>query len=440
MMPGMSIKLGWLPPFQGTPEIERTSATIQICFGAENATRSWDVWSESVQDGARVAAYPLAVWLASSWWRIRWESLPSRIRLAQDAVPADTNWRLSHELPAAGYGFIWPQLSFVSDGESVRVICRQSPSLSQEPVHYLSEFNLTVPAPEFEKEIDSFLDLVLRRLDPLGETELHLLWREVLAERADREQSATRKIEARLGYDADEAPPDILDHLLKLATEVGADAADEIAPVCAGSNPIDALQKVMNLASQPGLHGRVSIPGYASIPNGNVPPWQRARQLATSVRRSLGLGGEPLNDKTLSELLRISPDDLDEKPSVHASMGLAIRTGNDRDLKLLFHKRNRPARRFEAARFIADYLSAEGGDRWLPITDAATARQKLQRAFSAEFLCPIDSLRLYLGDEFPPEAFEDAADHFGISEMAIKSHLANHHLIPRTLVDSDAIS
>jgi hypothetical protein len=57
-----------------------------------------------------------------------------------------------------------------------------------------------------------------------------------------------------------------------------------------------------------------------------------------------------------------------------------------------------------------------------------------------EFLCPIDSLRLYLGDEFLPEAFEDAAEHFGISEMAIKSHLANHHLIPPTLVDPDTLS
>lgn len=347
---------------------------------------------------------------------------------------------MSHELPAAGYGFIWPRLAFASDGESIRVICRQSPALSQEPVHYLSEFDVAVPAREFETGIDSFMDLVLRRLDTLGETDLHFLWREVLAERADREQSAARKIEARLGYDADEAPPYLLERLLNLATEVGADATDEIAPVCAGSDPIDALQKVISLASLPGLQGRISIPAQASVPNGTVPPWQRARQLATSVRRSLGLGVEPLDDKTLSELLRISPADLNEKPSVHASMGLAVRAENDWDLKLLFHKRNRPARRFEAARFIADYLSAEGSDRWLPITDAATARQKLQRAFAAEFLCPIDTLRSYLGDEFLPEAFEDAAEHFGISEMAIKSHLANHHLIPRTLVDSDPIS
>jgi hypothetical protein len=134
--------------------------------------------------------------------------------------------------------------------------------------------------------------------------------------------------------------------------------------------------------------------------------------------------------------LQISPDDLKPKPAAHAPIGLAVRTGNGH-IKLHFHKRNRPARRFEAARFIADYLSSEINGRWLPVTDTATVRQKMQRAFAAEFLCPIGSLRSYLGDEFLPEALEDAAEHFGISEMAIKSHLANHHLIPRTLVDSD---
>ncbi|MGD1097562.1 MAG: hypothetical protein ABSB35_36950 [Bryobacteraceae bacterium] len=308
--------------------------------------------------------------------------------------------------------------------------------MSNEPVHYLSEFEVAVPAREFERGIDNFMDLVLRRLDKVGKTELHVLWQDVLAERADGEQSTARKIEARLGYDADEASLDLLERFLNLATEAGADTTDEIAPVCAGSDPVGVLQNVISLASRPGIQGRISLPAQAGVPNGALPPWQRARQFATAVRRSLGLGVDPLNDKTLSELLQISADDLNAKPSAHAPMGLAVRTGTQ-DLKLLFHKRNRPARRFEAARFIADYISAGGSDRWLPITDSGTARQKLQRAFAAEFLCPIDSLRSYLGDDFLPEAFEDAAEHFGISEMAIKSHLANHHLIPRTLVDSD---
>jgi len=441
MTSNMAIELKWLPPFHGPPEVGRTSAIIEIRFGSENATRIDDDWSESVQHGVRVSAYPLALWLASSWWRIRWEPLPSRIRLTPDGIPADASWRMSHELPAAGYGFIWPRLEFASDGEAIWVSCRPSPALSREPVRYLSEFEAFVPAPEFERETDNFMDLVLRRLDSLGQTELHILWREVLDERADPRQSDARRIEARLGYEPDEAPLMLLERLLELASEAGPGATDEIAPVCAGSRPIETLNEVINLASRPGVRGRVSVPGEAGVKDGTMPPWQRARRIAKAVRESLGLGDQPLDDESLAQLLQIRSDHLNGpvESLPGAPMGLAVRTGNDEELRLVFRKRNRPARRFEAARFIADYLCADPRERWLPLTDAATARQKLQRAFAAEFLCPIESLRNYLGDEFLPEAFEDAAEHFGISEVAIKSHLANHHLIPRTLVESQTI-
>jgi hypothetical protein len=181
----------------------------------------------------------------------------------------------------------------------------------------------------------------------------------------------------------------------------------------------------------------VAVPVDGLVQNGRTPPWQRGRRLANSVREWLAVGTQALNDQTLAALLQIGSDHLSgSAKSLHsAPLGLAVRTKDREELKLLFHKRNRPARRFEAARFIAEYLCAPN-DYWLPITDVATARQKVQRAFAAEFLCPIESLRSYLGNEFLPEAFEDAAEHFGISEMAVKSHLANHHLIPRTLVDS----
>jgi hypothetical protein len=441
MTSAMAIELEWLPPFAGMEEVGRTSATIQIRFGSENATRFEDAWSQSVQHGARVSAYPLALWLASSWWRIRWEPLPSRIRLVQSEIPADADWRMSHELPAAGFGFIWPQLSFASDGQGILVSCRRSPALSDEPVRYLSEFEVFVPARDFERETDKFMDLVLRRLDNLGETELHVLWREVLSERADPIQSAARRIEARLGYEPDDAPLTLLERLLELASQAGPGAVDEIAPVCAGSNPAGTFDEVINFASQPGVRGRISVPAEAVVEDPRIPPWHRARLLAASVRESLGLGTDPLNDETLAEILQIRPDHLNRpvESSPHAPMGLAVRGTDSEELKLLFRKRNRPARRFEAARFIADHLCGERRDRWLPITDAATVRQKLQRAFAAEFLCPIEPLRKYLGDEFLPEAFEDAAEHFGISEMAVKSHLANHHLIPRTLVESQTL-
>jgi len=50
----MVIQLDWLPPFRGTAEVQRTSATIEIRFGSESATRFEDGRSQSVQQGARV--------------------------------------------------------------------------------------------------------------------------------------------------------------------------------------------------------------------------------------------------------------------------------------------------------------------------------------------------------------------------------------------------
>ena len=287
---------------------------------------------------------------------------------------------------------------------------------------------------------DNFLDLVLRRLDTLGETELHVIWREVLAERADPLLSAARKVEARLGYDPDEAPPSLVERLLDLASEAGGSAADEIAPVCAGSEPTDKFNEVMELASQPGVSGRINLPAAVRAAEGDLAPWQRARALALAVRESLGFGGQPVRDEDLADVLQIRSTDLSGsgKSFSHAPIGLGVRDGSGDELKFLFRKKNRPARRFEAARFLADHLYAGRADRWLPVTDAGTARQKLQRAFAAEFLCPINALQEYLGREFLPEAFEDAAEHFGISELAVKSHLANHRLIPRVLADSQS--
>jgi len=76
-------------------------------------------------------------------------------------------------------------------------------------------------------------------------------------------------------------------------------------------------------------------------------------------------------------------------------------------------------------------LAAPAEDHWLPTTDTATARQKLQRAFAAEFLCPITTLQEYLNGDLSEEAIEDAGEHFEVSSVMVRSHLANNGLLPR---------
>jgi hypothetical protein len=427
----------WLPPFRGTAELERTSAELTIRVGGEIASRFEDEWSQSVQHSIRGSLYPLALWFAHSWWRIRWEPVPSRIRLSSALSVEDADWKMSHEMPAAGGGFIWPPLTFSSDGEGILVTCRPSPALSGEPVKYLSDFNLVVAAADFETEVDAFIDLILRRLDVQGTTELHVLWSELLAERGDPRTAALRRTEARLGYDPDEANPELLQQFLDLGEIAGEGAVDEIAPVCSGANPEQQLQEVLSFSGQPGLRGEFALlPEEPLAPGQYLPPVQRGKTLAKALRTSLGVADNPLEDSELASLLSIDPNAFLASSAQFSSspLGLAKRVGNSNEFDLLLRKRNRYGRRFEAARCIADFLF-HSADRWHPLADTATARQKMQRAFAAEFLCPIESLKNYLGAEFLPESIENAADHFGISEVAIRSHLANNHLIPRTFVD-----
>jgi hypothetical protein len=140
-----------------------------------------------------------------------------------------------------------------------------------------------------------------------------------------------------------------------------------------------------------------------------------------------------LDNVTLAGILGIAdPGAFDA--SDHTSplpIGLAVRRRRENHLKLVLRARRHPNRRFESARLLGDTLWAPRDDLWLPATDAGTARQKIQRAFAAEFLMPIHHLQRTIGNDSTNEAFEGAAEIFGVSALAVRSHLANNGLIDR---------
>jgi hypothetical protein len=428
-----SFDVSWLPQSYGPPAISATAASLTIRVGNQIATRNDDDWSKSIENSARLALYPLACWLADCWWRLRWESEPSARYLP------GSDWRMAHELAAAGHGFLWPNLTFASDSQSVQIVGRPTNPLSEEPVRFLADFAEAVPADVFEREIDNLLGLVLARLRALGQedTGLQYLWNEVCKERRDPEIATLRRFEAVLGFDPKEAPQGLLDRIISLSNRAGEQAAEEIAPACAGPDPAGALNAIEEIASLPGIKGTQSPanvlrkelrPSLA----GPFMPWERGRSLARDVRLSHGWNGQPLSDESVASLLGIRDSDL--KPSWSDSaapvVGLAIReSGNE--MRLHFRKRNRAGRRFEAARLLCDELIAPDTDQWLSATDSRTSRQKVQRAFAAELLCPIENLDEFLSGDYTQERIEDAAEHFGISPLAISSHLANNKRISR---------
>lgn len=423
-----SIDVSWLPGSDSSPAVRETAAALRVSIGDEVVTRVNDLWSRSVQDQVRVSAYPLAMWVASSWWRLRWEAQPLNRE-------PDLSWRMSHEVPGAGHGFLWPSLTFASDGEQINARCHRSNPLSDEQVLYLSDLNQSISGLRFEKELDSFVELVLARLNAMTveRTELHALWDEVKKERIDPVTARHREWEARLGFDPDEGPPSLLQRMAELVGQTGRSAMSEIAPVCAGVDPLASFERIEQFAQLPGVIAEMSIPNLVGTPEAcRLEPWKMGWSLARRFREAIGLKDGPLSDQTLADVLGMKVEKLqksgdDGRPLI----GLAVRSRNGTDaMKLLFRRRNRPGIRFEGARFLGDHASTGSAESWLPVTDSRTHRQKLQRAFAAEFLSPIESLKDFMRDGFSAEAVEEAGEHFGVSERAVESHLANHRLIP----------
>ena len=192
-------------------------------------------------------------------------------------------------MPGAGHGFLWPPVTFESDGEQISLHCRPSSPSSNEPVRYLADFKETVPAPAFERAIDGLIDLVLARLHKfgLGNTHLENLWTEIQEERADAFLASSRKLEARLGFDPDEAPEDLMDRMDALSERAGKAAVEEMAPVCAGPDPVRILEQIEAFSEQPGVKAQISPPGALMKQYSGVgAPWERGWNLARIARQA----------------------------------------------------------------------------------------------------------------------------------------------------------
>jgi hypothetical protein len=423
MTPVFSISQDWISSDVGPEEVRHTAGSLRITVGEHIATRIEDLWSKSVRDDVNLSAYPLALWFAGSWFRLRWEPSPNE--------RPSLGWRMAHKMPAAGHGYIWPPLTFVSDGETVKVTCRATRPTASEPIRYLEQFVEHVPASAFERAIDQFIELVLARLEGVGirETQLQSLWPEVMGERMNPDAAHYRRLEARLGFDPDEGPSGTMDRLVNLALKAGEAASEEIAPACSGANPNNAIEQVLKLADSKGIDVSIQSPLKPALlppPNGHIRPWKRGYLLALNARAAWNIDTDRVDDQKLSEIL--DADIARAQVSYpQAPLGLAVRNGDPNRLMLLPRRRELLSRRFEAARFLAETLNAPATDHWLPATDSKTARQEVQRNFAAEFLCPIGELEpLFRGNFYDEVAIEKAAQHFKVDERVVISQLANH--------------
>ena len=424
----MDFEITWIEGENTDPLHAKTAAELKIVVDDNTLTSVCDKRSQTIRDKIRVPLYPLAEWFAFNWWRIHKETYPDSGPLSQELL-------LAHSMASVGGGFVWPALEFYSDDQFMTVRFRKTGAEMWESVKYETEsLNRRVKVKEFDKAVAGLIDLTVQRLHDLDirDAPLTAVWSDVLAEMLDPDVRTWRETEARLGYDPDEAPENLIRIIENFSTEVGKNSAEEILPVLK-PNETKTIKALHDLSSTPGLKAKLQIENdnlYKAAKR--LPPWKAGRKLARDVRNHIGMSSGPVDDSNFAEILGARLKDFQSIKPVSDNIGisLGVKNGSANSMGLHFRRDRRTGQRFEAARFIADHLISHAEDKWLPLTDQATFRQKVQRAFAAEFLMPVEDLEDFMSDDFSDSKIKVAALRFAVSPLTVRSHLANHGIIP----------
>ena len=437
----LNVEYQWIDSHSGLPVDNVTAAEIGIQINGMSLSFTDDIRTRTTRNTIRVSGYRLASWIVDNWWRLRYEA-------EHDTI----DWRLAHEMPAAGGGFAWPPISLHGDVDVVRWIVGDSDEDSVLPVHYSRPRAVEVSGYDHEEGLSRFVSAVVDRLHEYSAhpdiaepyRRLATVRHEVERERADSTERAWRRMEAMLGYDPDVAESDQVESLVHMSNQYGEKAIAEVASYLqAGAEEatrqfLDAASSVTDTMDLSILNAtRTSFQqSHPAAPTRAA--WQLAEEQAALVRTVMGITHGRVSTRRLTEPFSVSAsvvEQAERTPEIQFSGALS--SESDSQVTPVLPATRLTGRRFSLGRLIGDRIYSTKHDRILPITNTYTRRQQFQRAFSQSLLCPSDELMDYVGNQrnrIDTELMERAAEHFQVSPLMVQSILINKHVIERPLM------
>lgn len=423
----------WRPREGSPPEEKATGAEIRVVAnntGLTNFERNAD---GQIGSAPCLSAYPLASWLAWNWWRLHWESRYPR-------ALKDPAWLNAHNMRRAGDGFVWPDITFASDGKTMLVMAKSTPEHTARPIRYITDFLGFVSVEDFASSADHFIRSTLSQLSSknLRQTELEIFYNELIEERSDQDLARYRRLEAMLGHDPDDGDDAVISRLIDEMEEVSEDAIRELAALGASRAHVPSVQELREGSADRGFAGRTSdmvspldvneLPSY-----GDGPAWARGVEAARRLRDRERLNGAPIGDARLAEMAGL-PERALHRGERSNDFTYAI-AGNGEEQRVVQRSKWDTGRRFDVARLIGDCVAVQADARLRTATRMSTYRQQLQKAFAAEFLAPIEAVDEFLDYKYDEDGQEEAAQKFRVSPMMINSLLKNNNRIERSEYD-----
>lgn len=419
------------------PEEEATFGLLSMTANGRLLTGAQEVDGGELRRGPRVAGYPLAEWLVWNWWRIRWEC-----RRPASAV-GERGWDFAHRMTSIGEGYAWPVIAIFSDGRRASLDSSPSREPYTTPLRYIGAAgHETISASCLEAGIDKFVADVLARLDAPAtrETNLHRLWEELRAEREIPEHARFRRFEAQLGCDPDGVAEDTIRARLDDAAALGEEALGEVAAAAAvaGEGP-DRMMSAADFADTAADSGFDADPGDAvTLADAAVAPdaeaWRAGVRMAQELREREGLDGQPIPDARLAAFAGTTADAVSQHDRRSAGLSFVL-DGEDGGARVALRSKWTTGRRFELARLVGDRMfgatTGSMAEPLWPATRAYSYRQKMQRAFAAELLCPFAAVEEMTRSDDSGERQRDVAERFNVSELTVRTQLVNRGRIDR---------
>lgn len=424
----------WEALNEGSAEERSCFAALGIEASGVWLTEGRDALANRLRRAPLLSAYHLAEWFAWNWWRLRWEPRA-----------ASEDWEFSHKIVNIGGGYIWPNITIFSDGERTALVTRSTRARTDTPFRYITDFSAIISSADFEVEVDNFVAQVLERLDASGVTGSNLsrLWTDVSTERSNPELARIRKLEALMGRQPDELSDEAVSALIADSNRFGESAVNELAADRgqAQKSSVLAASELLTAASNFGFTARpadgVCLTGQAGghANRSQTAAWRLGASVAKALRDQERLGEGGIGNDRLTDLIAVDKRVVAANETSGLGVSFLVNGDNDEG-RVVLRSRWENGRRFELARLLGDELMYPGG-KLFPATRANTYRQKAQRSFAAELLSPFAVVFNMLEGDFSQEQQLDVAEHFGVSEITIRTQLMNHNLLERENIEFD---
>ena len=397
---------------------------LKISVGSRTLTRLLRGKANEPRDSLHAPLGPFAFWLADNWWRLRHEAKPI------EAITAD--WRLAHDMSDIGGGTAWPVLRFWGEGSRVGVESKPTEAWPNGPVRYLTEHEGHIAAEEWERETDRFIRSVIETASyGHDRDELQELYGQLVDERNDSETRQWRTLEAKLGFDPDDAPDDLMEGFQSLLDRFDLEDIEEavqsVDQTLRAADIKSFVDSVRDQAEQ--VNFESALDGVRPLEwSPDTPIWEPAEDLASKLRSLWGLGRGAVSDSDLAARLGLNRRFLDRRdlsqfnePRTELPFGIRVSSPRSRSHQAIALKGfSSGARRFELARAVGDYCWTNGSS-FGPLSKAGTDRQQFQRAFAQELLAPFASLKRYAASySDDDEMVTAAARNFRVSEAVIR--------------------